>query len=367
MVVVFKSKCTVWSIMPLPLLALKTSSDTSVKYSELRDLVKLLSTKEQEFVDAADEHERLAEEMQRHAEKLAALVENGNAMALLEDNDMELLRTWKVDTSVARDTKALVSNVFLKFNNVVKLIPLELDLETGLAGINLKNDPFFQRLNVGMEDTCYYSEANHVGLEDCLSSELFAEELDPGLHVVYKNPSDLTVTRLFEIPFLQLWDGDEPSYFEERVIEGQPRAVITSVDDDDDDDEDDDEDGRSRNDFVNGQSKTNDFPGFLLVPKMNPVTREMSFVHWEGWAQSDSYKTYSAKEETYMAAVLWATRGENEVRESVHDGDCPVQTWNDIGLGHYCIPVAVLSSLVHNLQTEMAKLEPVQSSKRTRL
>ena len=156
---------------------------TSVKYRELDGLQKIgwdTQMKDSMFLRDIHRMRALEDEIKKIAAELSQR-QPQTVVQMARENDYELLKTSAVD------------RVFLAVrpNNKSdeQLIPLEHDWDTGLVGINLKNDPNFKRIDVGLKDNCYYPEANQVQSNaECYNSEFLWRVFEGEVRVVYQTP-----------------------------------------------------------------------------------------------------------------------------------------------------------------------------------
>lgn len=157
---------------------------TSVKYRELDGLQKIgwdTQMKDSMFLRDIHRMRALEDEIKKIAAELSQR-QPQTVVQMARENDYELLKTSAVDRvflAVRPNTKS----------DDEQLIPLEHDWDTGLVGINLKNDPNFKRIDVGLKDNCYYPEANHVQSNtECYNSEFLWRVFEGEVRVVYQTP-----------------------------------------------------------------------------------------------------------------------------------------------------------------------------------
>ena len=210
------------------------------------------------------------------------------------------------------------------------IIPLEFDIDGfGLAGINLKNDPNFKRIDVGLPDVCYHSEANYMEIEDCLSAEYLWSEggFDDAVTLVYRFPDGTTQVLFSEGEYGEL-PGDADARLEDSEEKQGQELILHPF----------------------------GLPSSVEVPVLpKPRRPRKTWETWERWDDElydkfEAQLTLGGSFVPYMAPVYWMTRGQSQEAET-DDGPVVVQTWTNIGLGYYAIPIEALVLLVDHFES----------------
>jgi len=255
--------------------------------------------------------------------------ESAAALQFVREGNYELITTWIRAQRVAM-CERLASKVFLKATRSGKLIPMEFDIELDMFGINVHKNRDFKRIDVGIEDQCYYSEANFVeGLSDCIDAEGTWDTFEGVVSVVYRFHDDGSTSQLFDT-----------SYSDRDALPKGGRYVEYR------EDENGDEVGLGNELTVSPDES----PYEIYVPKSGKDDLQV----WKEW--DDALKKYDDYEHIVLTPVYWVTMGGTD--ERMVEGDLTaVENWQNMGLGHYAIPIDLLARLVTNFETEMKKQE----------
>lgn len=298
--------------------------DSSERLAEQLEEVEILSSKLPERLMPV--YDLLTRLMQSGSE--LSKRESAAALQFVRENNYELITTWIRAQRVAM-CERLASKVFLKATNSGKLIPMEFDIELDLLGINVDKNRDFKRIDVGIEDQCYYSEANYVqGLQDCIDADSTWDAFEGGVSVVYRFPDGSTG---------QLFD----TWYSDRDLLPRGGKYIEYRED-----ENGDEVGIGNELTVSPDTS----PYEIHVPKSGKDGLQV----WNEWG--DLYEKYDDYENRVFTPVYWVTMGETE--DVMVEGELTaVEKWTNMGLGHYAIPIDLLARLVTNFETEMKKQE----------
>lgn len=312
-----------------PLIALP-KFPTSVKYEELGDLQRH-AWDEKVLRDPQFLQNILKlQSMEKEIAELALNIQKKepyNALVLLRENNYELIHTWKRAKRKAF-CERLTSKVFIeslhKSINERLLIPLEFDIDEDMIGINVKNDKDFERIDIGMEEACYEDEANYTqGLDDCIYNENLWDALSDNLRIVYKFEDGKTMT-LFEIQ----------EYEYPRFVEVEARNSIL-----------DENDVETSDELIVQQ---NGLPDDVFI--------ETSLAGgWDEWPVKR--KEYAqlfdkAVKPPIMTFAFWITKSNPKEMETEH-GQMWVDTWKNIGIGFYAIPIDILARIVDRFETKL--------------
>jgi len=316
----------------LPLIALPTN----VKYRDLSGLQKAAwdaKVKDADFLRDVRQMKSLEDQLRKLASELAKR-EPVSGIEMVRENDYELLRSWAIE------------RVFLAVrpkgtprNGQESLIPLEFDSDTNLVGINLKNDPKFKRIDVGIEDNCYYAEANYVSeLNECFAFEdLWKDTFDDVVRVVYR----FTDGTLFTL-YRQYWNESEP----------EPETIPLDADyetfESEGGDPDDDPRPYAPQLAIYQQFQADevwiplgDNIGRTIEPRMDLKYKDNEPNEWH-WAPSTSPKR------PLMSPVFAMDTKKNTM--SAEGEDVSVDDWSNIGLFYYAIEADVLTSIVEEFE-----------------
>lgn len=307
---------------------------TSVKYRELSGLQQIAwdaKTKDAVFLRDMHRMRALEDEIQKLALELTKR-EPQASIQMVRENDYELLKTWAVD------------RVFLAVRPDEKsdeqLIPLEHDWATGLMGINLKNDPNFERIDVGLKDNCYYAEANHVQTdEECYHSEFLWELFDGEVRVVYQTPDGTLLTLYSEWrdkdwtePYPIPLNTDYETYEEEEdgIGDDNPRPYPDQL-------------------AIYRQTRANEI-WIPLKDKMRGRERkEYKGVGSEDAGEPVKWAQFTTPRRPLMSPVFAMNNKPIEIHA---EGDLVMADyWSNVGLFYFAIEVDVLMSIVAEFES----------------
>jgi len=332
----------------LPLVALPTS----VQYRDLKGLEKLswdTYVKQPDNVRDIIRVKELEEEMEklvsdlskRESEKRANFVLN-----LASQNNYELLTTWQERANLeATPVFLAVKPKGTPRDGGEKLIPLEYDHDAGIAGINLQNNQNFDRIDVGIEDNCYYSEANDVQeFDDCYNSQYLWEIFDGTVRVVYGFPDGTLFTLYtqdlkdeyilpYQIPldtdyeayneYKRMKDEYEDEYGDEEMPPDLKRFNLDKL-------------------VIYGQYYTDE----VRIP--NGLGKSEKFVVNN---QSDWVESSSPRRPLMSPVFAMDRRDMKREMQETESGFMTISEWYNIGLFYYAIPIDVLTSIVQRFET----------------